>query len=70
MTFFQRLTRPKQKEPTEAELARERVQHLAQAMNERRPIGNSSPPQHLRIVSSRSLEIELTDEVAAPSGKR
>lgn len=54
MSIFKR----KPKEPTEAELARARMANLAQAMNERRPVTASRPP--LRVVSSQSLESELT----------
>lgn len=58
MSIFKRAP----KAPTPAQAVQARIAELTSAMNERRPAGPSEPPIHLRIVSSRSLEVELTDE--------
>lgn len=72
MTFFQRLTKPKLKPPTEAEITRARIEELTAALNERRPTGTPKAPP-LRLISSKQLENELSDtgeEDTPPRGSR
>lgn len=69
MNLLKRLSKPKVKPPTEAELARARMLELAEAMKAGRQPGSSRPPP-LRIVSSASLENELDPKETPPSGSR